>query len=461
MDFKEKRKIHWMSFYNIIACVGIVCLILPYFELASFYVANRYSTIISITVAPFLTIIGFLAQKILMRFQKKKRNDLNLEYSDDVDSKSTSKITLILSMAISGAFSAFVGMNVGSKMMEYLGPLYSNDFGVIVFTISCVAVGIIGCVLAQFKFYQILSIKTMIEYIAAFTFLLGIQMFWGNGVSILFVVCFSLFLLCLALCMNQENIVKVEYMHKTCYATNKMRWTGMKGVIVIWIFAVVLAIVLLSLWSIIRALFLLILRRPWQFILYGPIEGIFLVNIILLIIGSISLLASLILAPIVLRNPHMRGIKYQVNQTWIKIKSVIISWIKRIFKIEYKKGQYQTDEINPLFYSDSITYSPPKKHKAIYTKYKDFYRALKTISDINKQYLFAYKVLIESFHRMDIGLDMGQTPFEMALIIKEKTSLKSIEKITSKYTIIAYAEKSDTISDDDITEICDILRDRL
>ncbi len=461
MDFKEKRKIHWMSFYNSIACVGIVCLLLPYFELASFYVANRYSTIITVTVAPFLLFFGFFTQKILMRFQKKKRNDLDLEYSFDIDSKNKSKTVFFISIAIIVILSTIVGISLGLKFMAHLGPLYSNDFGVALFTVSCVAVGIIGCVLAQFRFYQMLNIKIMIEYIAAYAFLLGAHMYFKIGVSILYVVCFFLFFLCLALCMNQENVVKVEYAHKTCYATNKMRWTGMKSVAMLWGGAIVLVTALLAFCALIRAMFLIVIRAPWSFILYGPIEGSIVFNSILLVIGVILFFGIIILLPIILRNPYVSEIRYKANQFLLKIKNAIMSVIRKIFKIEIQKRQNQIDEINPLFYLDSITHHPPKRHKAIYTKYKDFHRALKTMSNINNQYMFAYRVLMESFCTMDIGLKMSQTPLEMAKLIKEKTNFEDIDILTAKYINIAYSENSEPISEGDMAEICNILRYKL
>jgi len=461
MDFNEKRKARWIKLYNSIACLGILCVIIPYFELAAHYATYQHATVVSVILTPILIAIGFSVRKLLMQIQKIRTKSQDLESSYDIDIKKTSRISLIISMIISGVIAAILGASVGSKIMESVGPLYSNDFGVPVLTLSCVAVSAVGSVLATLKFYQFLSIRTVIEYIAAFTFLFGLQTFWGNGVSFVFIICLMVFFLCLALCMNQENIVKVEYMHKTCYASNKMRRTGMKGVIGLWLFAVLLQIVLLSACAIIRALFLVIAGRPWEFILNGPIEGYRTINIVLLSLGGILTLIGIVLMPIFLRTPYMSEVRAKIKQHFIKLKASFLSLIIKILKIESKKRADQNDEINPIYYSDFITYRSAKRHKAVYTKYKDFNRALKTISDKNKQYLFAYRVLIESFFRMDIGLNTSQTPFEMALIIKEKTNLEGIEEMTGKYINVAYAEKTGIISDNDMAEICDILRDRL
>lgn len=461
MDANEKRKTRWILFYNIIACAGIICLILPYFDLASYYLANIYSTAISVIVAPFLVFLGYFISKILMLCQKKRRNDISLEYSYDVEAKNTSKVTFVISVLTSGAISAIIGNIISNKMLLLLGPLKSNDLGAIIFTISCILVGILGCVLAKFKFYQILSIKTMPEYLSAFAFLFGCYLFFNVEATLLYTVCLVLFLLCLALCMNQENIVKIEYMHKTCFATNSMRWAGLKSVVALWLFSVTASIVSLSICSFFRMLLLLMRGQPLALILYEPFEGNYIVNIILLVFGGIFFFVALVLFPIFLISPHMSGIRMDTTRAVLKLKLFIISLIRKIFKIGNKKKPLKSDEINPIFYLDSIAYQPPKKHKAVYTKYKDFHRALKTISNINNQYMFAYRVLIESFFSKDIGLKMSQTPLEMADLIKEKTNFENIDILTAKYINIAYAEDYEQISESDIIEICNTMRDML
>ena len=49
----------------------------------------------------------------------------------------------------------------------------------------------------------------------------------------------------------------------------------------------------------------------------------------------------------------------------------------------------------------------------------------------------------------------------MADFIKEKTTLKNIDILTAKYISIAYAENFEQISESDIIEICNTMRDML
>lgn len=56
---------------------------------------------------------------------------------------------------------------------------------------------------------------------------------------------------------------------------------------------------------------------------------------------------------------------------------------------------------------------------------------------------------------------MSQTPLEMADLIKEKTNFENIDILTAKYINIAYAEYYEQISESDIIEICNTMRDML
>lgn len=463
----EKKRLRWLKTYKLLACIAFCALAMPYVEIISLAGARDYTTFFTWITTISMFSIGYGIHTCLRVLLPKGSVQEEMSFSFETKRQFSSPMVFIPSIAFSVIIALFFGCNAGNILEPLLYPYYSKEIGFPLILFVCVVIAASGCLLVNLQFYQICSLRTALEGIAALGLPYGFAIWWGNGVNSLFCLCVIVYTLCLFILMNQEYVIKPSYNSKTCYATQKLRLSGIKEAIKLWLLSLFGALLILALLSVFVTTFRFLFYTNRNTMLVFPFVGWPTVNLVLFLIG-IAIFPMLI-GFLLLRFTNARIFRYLeglFKQFWSIVKTPFFSFFRLRFRKKTKKTSDKKDLINEehlkQHYVDIVTISDAKEKRTnlYHIGYREFITTLKKKTNFNSRYQYAYEVLIEELWREQIGVEAYQTPLEMSRIIISRTNIGNMDTLTDIYMSITYGENC-VASADDIEKICSILETRL
>ena len=458
----EKRwEQQWFHFYKWIACMGIIAVIIPVFELILSCLIGQYSGIVSVLVVPLLVAIGYIVQYTCLGKAKYEIHATTLDFSFENQKIKLSWKPVILAFAIVSILAGGVGHLLERLLFGLLEIEIDRYLEFPVFIILCIFMAIIGCCLVPFRFHQLLSIRTFVECIFVFTLVYGFQFYLGDGMT--FVLYFSLliFTFCLFISLNQAYVIKPSTISKSSYATNELRFVGIKSVLLFWLAAVVLQIPFLGGLSLLITPFLLFLNgydleRSFVF----PFVDFPMFNAVFFGISLVFFGIAMIFLLIHFRNGEIRYWLYKFSNWIQKLWERFLRWIASFQnKIEIYVPKL-FEQPKHMHYVDTVTQISAVVSFETEFSFRLVQKKIKTFVTINERYCYAYRVLLANLYESKIGIEPHQTLLEMVSIVNEKTILKNFNELTNIFLEIIYAENKD-VTKSDLDTLLEILKIRL
>ncbi|MBE6558178.1 MAG: hypothetical protein E7661_04110 [Ruminococcaceae bacterium] len=459
----EKWRLRWLKFYKFLACVAFCAMVMPYFELLVSVGAGKYATIFTWLSAGLLFAVGYGIHAWIRFLFTKGGVQEEVSFSFETTWQFSSPVVMIPSLILGVGVAVGFSFGAAHILEALLKPNYNAEVGFPLLMIACAVASVLGCLLVPYQFHQLCSLRTLIECMFAFGAPFGIATLWGSGVNPLFALCIVVYALCLFLLMNQEYVIKPSYTSPTCYATRELRLHGMRRAAGLWLITLIFAILILSLLAVLVIPIRFFLTPDVSLMLDFPLKGMPGVNLTLFFMGL--LLIPILSVVCIMRFVRPRGLKYWeriIKELWSKITGFFLRLRFR------KKSRIEED----LDFKEVVGERPKKQHyvdtvteasateSPMPTGYRAFAKQLKSLSDINAQFSFAYEVLITELYDAHIGIAKHQTPLEMAAIISRKTSISEMDHLTHTFAAVTY-DKGKTATEEDVLTVCRILQARM
>ena len=194
MLVKKRWEQQWFHFYKWIACIGIISVIIPVFEMVFgwFTKPERVAWMISFLVVPILVVIGYMVQYIFLGSAKEKIYATTLDFTFENQKASISKPRLLLAFVITFVLAA----GIGYLSERFLFKLLGIELVFPIFIILCPVTAMLGCCLVPFRFHQLLGIRTFVECTFVFSLVYGFQIFVGDGTTFCLYACILIFSFC-------------------------------------------------------------------------------------------------------------------------------------------------------------------------------------------------------------------------------------------------------------------------
>jgi len=333
--------------------------------------------------------------------------------------------------------------------------------------------GCIGCYLRPCAFYQIVGLRSLIECVAVFAFVGAIQSIYGASqtVSWFFVACIVVYLICVAVIMNQMYVIQPSYFSPTCHATDELRRAGLKAVFGMF------ATCLKYLWLLVAGMSLLVF--PWRVLTCGAQADAFswifafpfashpVINLTVFICAWITLIAIVVYICLRAKDPdidrYLSKIKTFFRRIWLSIRLLVASApseLRRLRKTKPKAEQEDTRQTQTV-YEDTVILRPRKAQREEVMRYGSFSRRLVSLPDAKAQYCYAYRTLVACLIRKYIGIDAHTTPQEIAQIVKNRTNIHDIDRITALFYASAYAPEAPAPTVNELVALCEVVRAEL
>lgn len=459
----EKWRLRWLKFYKLLACVAFCAIVMPYFEILVSVGAGQYATVFTWIASALLFVVGYgIHAGIRFLFTK---GGVQEEFSFSFETKwqFSSPVVMIPSLILGVAAAVVFSFGAGQVLEKLLYPFYNAEVGFPLMVIACAVASVLGCLLVPFQFHQLCSLRTLIECLFALGVPFGILTWWGNGVNGLFALCVLVYSLCLFILMNQEYVIKPSYSSKTCYATRELRLHGIGRAAGLWTTTLLTAIAILCLLAVLTIPVRFFLTPDMSLVLDFPIKGLPGVNLTLFFMGLALISVMSVLA--ILRFARPGGLKYREKILRDFFGKIIGFFLRLRFRRKTKMPedadfkQVVGERPKKQHYVDTVTET--KTETATLPKgYRAFLKQMKALPDINARYCFAYEVLITELYDAHIGIAKHQTPLEMAEVIRRKTNISEMDRLTDTFTAVTYA-KDRSASTADLETVCRILQARL
>lgn len=438
----------WLRRYQIIAFLGILAVVMPLFEFASLWCAGEYATPTALALAPPLLLFGYGLQYL---FSARWREEPRVHSISEAPHAHLSPLSRLLSMTLSGSLGLLLGWFVGWYLISLRDLPTRNHLGPYLMAVICAVVPMVGTLIVPYAFNQLLGLHTVLEFFALYCLVFGLQTFWGQGVSLLFVLCFWTFFLCLMLIVNQEYVIKPSYFSDTCYATGQLRRAGMASAFRLWLGTVLMQIPLLMAIVLVVMPFRLLFMVEsliWKF----PFPQAPTVNMLLFAASVIAAVIGVIVFFLRLQHEDVRG--------WLRqLQAVLYALgqrLRAIFRLPKRKRREAATEGEPQVrhYVDTMTTLPPRRAARVWNA-RSFRRRLQSLHSAEEQYCFAYRVLVDRLLIKGIGLHPTQTPREMAQIVMDKTTVSDMGELTEIFLRSAYA-RDRWASEEDVAWISEV-----
>ncbi len=462
MPTTEKWRHSWLKFYKLLACVAFCAIAMPYFEILVRFGAGQYAEIFTWIASALLFAVGYGIHKCI-RFLFFKGDEEEFSFSFETKWQFSPPAVMIPSLVLGAAVAVGFSFVSGQILESLLYPFYNAEVGFPLLMIACVVASVLGSLLVPLQFHQLCSLRTLIECLFAFGVPFGIATWWGNGVNGLFVFCVLAYSLCLFVLMNQEYVIKPAYSSKTCYATRELRLHGMGRAAALWLTTLLTSVVILSLLAVLIIPIRFLLTPDMSLVLDFPVKGVPGINLALFFVGLIIIPTLSVLA--ILRFLRPRGLKY-----WEKILRDFFGKVIGFFlRLRFKRGARENEEMEfqevvgerpkKQHYVDTVT-ATKRTEKELPTGYRVFVKQMKALPDINAQYRYAYEVLITELYHAHIGIAKHHTPLEMAEVIRRKTNIGEMDRLTAIFTAVTYA-KDQVATPQNVEDVCVILQQRM
>ncbi len=241
-----------------VAYLGIAAMILPYFDIFSRWVTRNYASVAALLLVPFMMAAGYAVQYLLLGSARREMREATPGFSYELGRIKITPWRVVTACILTAGFGFVVGRLVGGFFVDLLqNDLFppNEEVGIPFLIGACMAVGVVGCLLLPFQFHQLLSVRTAIELITPFLFLLIFQTLWTDGANRLFAPSILIYAFCLMICMNRESILRAvcEFPGTTRDQCRTLSRIGLKDTTIAWLCTLGMALPLAALCSVIQA----------------------------------------------------------------------------------------------------------------------------------------------------------------------------------------------------------------
>lgn len=466
MAGKRSMEARWLRRYKGIACVGVIAVLIPIAELLFRWGAQQLSGMVALCLTPLTVGVGYGVQTLLLGRFRGEVQGTAMDFSFESRRLRLPLRNVLPAAAVSAALGGVIGSGVGRLLALLLQEECNRQIGIPLLIAGCAAFGVVGCLLVPFRFHQLLTVRTMLECVCVFGALLGLYIWAGANISLLFLLCELLYALCFSVLMNQEYVIRHSYSSPTCSVSGAIRRAGMHSAFRLWLLALLFLLPVVVFATLLNTLFRMVLavgRDPTFADLFcfpfpsvpGLNAALFVLAVLVLLVGAVLLLLRL------------RG-----RWTWSDLRAwcrKLIAACGRILKrllrplltpyrSKRRGADKQTEDAEPLHYVETVTPLRRRVPDDAFRDYRSFARRMRRLSDRDEQFRFAYRVLVKTLCAEQKGVLTTQTPSEMARRIAEHTNIASIERLTDVFIQLTYAREGRHASADDLSAVCRALQ---
>lgn len=472
------QDLRWFRRYKLIAVIGMTAVVSVVLEFLMLIVAGKSASWITLLTCPVGVGIGYLMEHLLLRLSRKEESsELDFAYESKIKiPRGLTFLSCLITAVIMSLFAYLIGSILNQIRINLIGIGMEKNM-LITFRIllgaAFIVAGCVGCCLRPCAFNQIVGLRSMVECSAVFAFFGALQAIYGNyGISWFFLLCMVVYLLCMAIIMNQIHVIQPSYFSPTCHATDELRRAGIKAVF--GMFGKCLTYV----WLLVAGMSLLVF--PLRVITFSGQRGAFslifvfpfyvnpIINLIIYILSLITMIGFLVYILMRTKIPeifcYLTRIKELLRRLWLCIYLLVSSAPSELRRWRKGKKKAEKEEDEPkaqTAYQDTVIRRPRRKTEENVISYGTFARRVMSQPNAKAQYTYAYRTLVGCLRRKYIGINDHTTPQEIADIVKARTNIRGIDNITSLFYASAYAPSAPAPTVKEIISLCDIVRGEL
>ncbi len=470
--------LRWMRRYKTVAVIGMTAVIATVMEWLTLFAAGNASAFFALVFCPLGIGTGYLVEHLALRLTRAKESDeIDFSYESKIRIPRrltfvcwliTTVLMVLLAVALVALINRLRVRLIGTPLERKVLVAYQILLGALLSVAGC-----IGCYLRPCGFYQIVGLRSLIECVAVFAFVGAIQSIYGASqtVSWFFVAGIVVYLICVAVIMNQMYVIQPSYFSPTCHATDELHHAGLKSVFGMF------ATCLKYLWLLVAGMSLLVF--PWRVLTCGAQADAFswifafpfashpVINLTVFICAWITLIAIVVYICLRAKDPdidrYLSKIKTFFRRIWLSIRLLVASApseLRRLRKAKPKAEQEDTRQTQTV-YEDTVILRPRKAQREEVMRYGSFSRRLVSLPDAKAQYCYAYRTLVSCLIRKYIGIDAHTTPQEIAQIVKNRTNIHDIDRITALFYASAYAPEAPAPTVNELVALCEVVRAEL
>ena len=443
MDGKGTPNAGWMRLYQLIACAGVVLALIPATEFLSLFCARQYAGVLAWMTVPVLAALGYGVQKLFLIGWRAGEMDFSFESHTEFPPLGRR----IPAWGISALIGLLAGAGVRDLMAWRLGAESNSEVGGAVVMVTFAALGVAGCLMVLFRFFQMLSRRTLPGFACVFALLLGVELFLTDGgPSVTLFLSVVLWFLCFALAANQEYVIKYAYASHTCVVSSRVRRAGLRNAMRVWLTAVGIFLPAAGLLTVavtgIRMLALSGEGAPPAKLFLFPFAGAWGLNAVLFGFGSLCLVfgAGVLLYRFA-HDPAKTRAMLQALSARLRDFFAGILYALGISGRKRREREPDADEVT-AHYRDTVTRVRRAPQSVLFCDSRALERALRREKGTDAKFCLAYRALLAALAADGIGLNPTMTPGEAAGVIREKTGLSQIDAWTAVFIALTYARNT-------------------
>ncbi len=480
------QDLRWFRRYKLIAVIGMTAVVSVVLEFLMLMVAGKSASWITLLTCPVGVGIGYLIEHLLLRLSGKEQSqEIDFTYESKIRiPRGRTVLSCLMTAVLMSVFAYWIGSMLDLIRINVMGVSMEKNMLIafrILLSAAFIVAGCVGCYLRPCAFNQIVGLRSLVECSAVFAFFGALQAIYGNyGISWFFLLCMVVYLLCMAIIMNQIHIIQPSYFSPTCQVTDELRRAGFRAV------GRMFGACLAHAWMLLAGLSLLIFplrilsysgqTSAFQWLFSFPFENHAVLNLIIFILGLVTMLVMVLYLCLRMKHPGidlcLGRLKRFLRYIWQSIKR-ILSRIGLGFRLallqkssdlrkRHKNAKQEAPEEIKLTYEDTVILrARPRPSNEAVISYGTFARRVMSQPNAKAQYTYAYRTMVGCLRRKYIGIDDHTTPQEIADIVTARTNIRGIDNITSLFYASAYAPSAPAPTVKEIISLCDIVRGEL
>ncbi len=432
----------WARFYKVVAVIGVSAVALPYITILFSWGARKYAAPLSLLAVVAMVALGYAIQLLLLG---RDRAILHTTWDFSFEPRPIRlPLWRVIPACLLSAVAAVMATKPVTQILTYLfrneydpGVIPNEEVGAPLIAIGFVILAVGGCLLVPVRPHVLLSMRTMVEFLAALLFPMAVSTFWGGGYGTsLMAMCFVVYLVCLAIIMNQEAVIRPAYGSSTCIATHAIRRAGLVSVIGYLLFSLLLTVPVLGTITVVVIFFrILIIGGNFVRVFQFPFDGLPGLNAALFVTALLCWVGLAIYFSMT-RTPEERAaLRAKIAALWERLVDRILHLLG--IRDIYAAGQGRFEPVTRN-YTDTVAVSAAKSEEPM--TYRAFAKKLKSMNDIDERFCYAWRTMVAHLCAERRDITPAMTPLEMAHILAKTTTVQDIDRLTRVFLEVTYAE---------------------
>ena len=347
-----------------------------------------------------------------------------------------------------------------------LGAESNSEVGGAVVMVTFAALGVAGCLMVPFRFFQMLSRRTLPGFAGVFALILGVELFLKDGgPSVTLFLSVVLWFLCFALAANQEYVIKYAYASHTCVVSARVRRAGLRNAMRVWLTAVGMFLPAAGLLTVaVTGIRMLVLSGegvpPAKLFLF-PFAGAWGLNAVLFGFGILCMVfgAGVLLYRFAHDPAKTRAMLAVLSARLYDFFAGIL-YVFGISVGRRRGGEPDADEVTE-HYRDTVTRVRRAPQSVPCRDRRALERALRREKGNDAKFCLAYRALLAALAADGIGLTPTMTPYEAADVIRERTDMVQMDGWTAQFVSLTYAKGEAHTTNADLKNLCACLYRRM